>query len=158
MANLLFEFDDLGNKAKATKAAEKAFARAGAEVASVHVEPKIKRTAGVTYREVALTFNDSQIVGLRIKRTGDIYQVLLNKKIVPITHQDNHTKAVAEIVALMERGRSAFQKKLVKVPVKMPDRVKTAAPKMEVALTERRDSLKGAVEAARVELEEIRAS
>ncbi|MCF7995424.1 MAG: hypothetical protein K9L88_11350 [Chromatiaceae bacterium] len=155
---LLFNFDDLGNKGKATKAVEKAFTRAGVEVASVRADPKLKRTAGVSYRELLITFGDSQMVTLRIKRTGDIFQVLLNKKIVPITNQDDHTKAVSEIVALMERGRSAFQKKLAKIKPKLPERIKTAAPKMEVALTQQRDDLLEAVDAARTELETIRAA
>lgn len=155
---LLFNFDDLGNKDKATKAVEKAFTRAGVEVASVRADPKLKRTAGVSYRELLITFGDSQMVTLRIKRTGDIFQVLLNKKIVPITNQDDHTKAVSEIVALMERGRSAFQKKLAKIKPKLPERIKTAAPKMEVALTQQRDDLLEAVDAARTELETIRAA
>lgn len=162
MANLVFNFDDLGNKEKATKAAEKAFSKAGAAsntvLVSTHVEPKVKRTAGVSYREIKLTFQDSQIVVLRVKRTGDIYQVLLNKKIIPIANQDDHTKAVKEIIDTMARGRTAFQKKLAKIKPKLPPRMKTAAPKMEAALIEQRDSLKEAVDAAETELAEIRAS
>lgn len=158
MTTLLFNFDDLGNKDKATKAVEKAFTRAGLEVASVRVDPKLKRSAGVTYRELLITFNDSQMATLRIKRTGDIFQVLLNKKVVPIANQDDHAKAVGELVALVERGRSAFQKKLAKIKPKLPERIKTAAPKMEVVLVQQRDDLLEAIDAAQTELAAIRAA
>jgi len=67
-----------------------------------------------------LVFNDSQTIALRIKETGDIFQVLLNKKALPIRNQDEHAKAIKEMVSAMDRGRVAFQKKLARKKVNCP--------------------------------------
>jgi Asp-tRNA(Asn)/Glu-tRNA(Gln) amidotransferase A subunit family amidase len=155
-ANLLFTFEDLSNKDKAVKQALKYFSRAGANVVSNDVDPKIKRTSGISYREMSLTFADSQIVTLRIKQSGDIYEVKLNGKVIPIKNQDDHVKAVAEIVQKMDAGRTAFQKKLAKAQVKLPPTIKTAAPKMLQLLTEKRDHLKELIAEVRAEIAQIR--
>ena len=156
--NILFSFEDMGVKDRATKTAVRYFARAGATVVSQDVAAGTKRTAGVSYRELALTFADSQTVVLRIKQTGDIYQVLLNGKVRPILSQDDHAKAIAEVVKAMDAGRSTFQRKLAKAKARLPESVKTAAPRMEQALTEKRDALRDAIAEARQELEGLRAA
>ncbi|MGP8289033.1 hypothetical protein ACT3OH_02040 [Vreelandella zhanjiangensis] len=155
MAKLLFSFDELTQKDKSVKVLEKHFKRAGANVVSVDVDPRIKRASGVSYREISLTFSDSQVVKLRIKRPGDIYQVMLNRKVMPMTNQDDHAKAIGEIIRAMDQGRSAFQKRMAKAKVKLPKRMTTAAPRMEKQLEEKRDALKEAVEDARKQLSEL---
>lgn len=154
-SNLLFSFDDLTRKDKAVKQLEKHFKRAGTAPVSVEADAKVRRTSGVSYRRVNLTFSDSQIVELRIKRPGDIFQVRLNRKVLPMTNQDDHTKAIGEIVQAMDRGRSAFQKRMAKAKVQLPKRMKTAAPKMETRLEQKRDSLKEAIADAKQQLAEI---
>ena len=37
---------------------------------------------------------DEERVVLRIKQSGDIFQVLLNGKVLPIKNQDDHVKAI----------------------------------------------------------------
>ena len=145
MKSLLFSFADLSVKDRAAKQAAKYFSRAGANVVQQDVLSSARRTLGVTYREMALTFADSQVVILRIKQTGDIFQVLLNGKVLPIASQDDHVKAIAEIVQAMDSGRSRFQKVLAAAKVRPPAGVRTAAPKMEQVLTEKRDALKAAI-------------
>jgi len=78
--------------------------------------------------------------------------------VIPIRNQDDHAKAIKEMVALMDRGRAAFQKKLARQKVKLPSSVKTAAPKMEVALQKRRDELASQVAAAKAQLAELNAA
>ena len=155
---VLFSFEDFSSKDRATKAVVKYFARAGASVVQVDASSAIRRTSGVSYRELVLTFADSQAVALRIKQTGDIFQVLLNGKVLPLVNQDDHAKAVAEVVKTMDGSRSAFQKKLARAKAKLPASIKTAAPRMEQILTEKRDSLKDALTDARAELETLRAA
>lgn len=155
---LLFSFDDLSVKDKAVKAVAQAFQRTGAPVASVEVDPKLRRASGITYRELVLIFADSQTVTLRVKQSGDIYQVVVNQKVLPITNQDDHLKAVGEVVRILERGRTAFQKKLANTKVALPSQLTTAVPKIEVQLTQRRDELKVLVADARTELETLRAA
>lgn len=121
MKNLLFSFEDLSSKDKAFKQVSRYFSRAGANIVQHEIPSKIKRTSGISYREMLLTFADSQRVTLRIKQTGDIFQVLLNDKILPIKEQDDHVKAIAEIVQAMDAGRSRFQKKLAAAKVRPPE-------------------------------------
>jgi len=158
MANLLFSFEELSAKDKAAREAVKHFKKAGAAVAQVDVNSSIRKTSGISYRELHLVFNDSQTIALRIKETGDIFQVLLNKKALPIRNQDEHAKAIKEMVSAMDRGRVAFQKKLARKKVKLPSGVKTAVPKMEVALQKRRDELASQVGAAKARLTELNAA
>ena len=155
---VLFSFEDFSSKDRATKAVVKYFARAGASVVQVDASSAIRRTSGVSYRELTLTFADSQAVALRVKQTGDIFQVLLNGKVLPLVNQDDHAKAVAEVVKTMDGARSAFQKKLARAKAKLPASIKTAAPRMEQILVEKRDSLRDALADARAELEGLRAA
>jgi hypothetical protein len=154
---LLFSFNDLSVKDKAAKAAIKYFTRAGVQVADQDVSTQIKRTSGISYREMKLTFADSQTLIFRIKQSGDIYQVLLNGKLTPIKNQDDHVAAISEIVHMLDVGRTKFQAKLAKAIVKLPPSIRTAAPKMLAVLTEKRDGLKEAIAAVREEITKIRA-
>lgn len=156
--NLLFSFADLSIKDRAAKQAVKYFNRAGANVVSEDVDPKVKRSSGVSYREMTLTFADSQTASFKIKQSGDIFEVKLNGKLIPIKNQDDHVKAVAEIVALMDAGRTKFQTKLAKAQVKIPPTIKTATPKLLQVLTEKRDGLKAAIAEVRTEIERLRAA
>lgn len=156
MKNMLFSFEDLSAKDKAAKQAARYFSRAGANVVQQDVPTAVKRSSGITYREMALTFADSQQVVLRIKQSGDIFQVLLNGKVLPIKNQDDHVKAIAEIVQAMDAGRSRFQKLLAAAQARPPAGIRTAAPKMEQVLTEKRDALKAAIAEVRSQIEAIK--
>ena len=156
MKNLLFTYEDLSVKDKATKQAGRYFSRAGATIVQQDVSTVAKRTSGVSYREMTLTFADSQQVVLRIKQSGDIFQVLLNGKLLPIKNQDDHAKAIAEIVQAMDAGRSKYQKLLAAAKVKPPAGIRTAAPKMEQVLTEKRDSLKAAIADVREQIAAVK--
>lgn len=158
MANLLFSFDDLSTKDRATKQVAKYFTRAGAAPVQVDVSPQVRRTSDVSYRELLLVFADSQKVILRIKQTGDIFQVLLNGKVIPVRSQDDHAKAIAEVVGQLDASRTAFQQKLARTKVKLPPSIRTAAPRMEQVLTEKRDALKDAIAQAEQELSKRKAA
>jgi len=153
---ILFDFSNMSSKSSAAKKAIQYFARAGENVVSVGVVPQIKRTAGVTYRELTLGFADSQTLTFRIKVDGDVYQVLLNGKAVPVLHQDDQVAAVIELCKMMNAGRNKFQQKLAKAMVKLPPTIRTAAPKMLQILTEKRGTLKSAIADIRDEIAQIR--
>jgi len=91
---------------------------------------------------VHLSFADSQQITLRIKRSGDIFQVLFNKTVIPIRYQDDHEKAITELVKKLEANRTVFQQRLVRLAVKLPSSVKTAIPNKIALLKARRDELK----------------
>ena len=153
---ILFGFDTLSSSDKAAKAVTKYFARAGANVISVDATGKIKRTSGISYRELTLSFADSQTLTLRVKQSGDVYNVLLNGKLVAVKNQDDQVAAVAELVAMMSAARTKFQAKLAKANIKLPPSIKTAAPKLMAVLIQKRDDLKSAIADVRAEIEQIR--
>jgi len=155
-SNLLFSFEDLSVKDKAAKAVMKYFSRAGANVVSQDVSTQVKRTSGISYREMLLMFSDSQKVLMRIKQSGDIYQIMINGKLMPIKNQDDHVKAVSEIVAMLNAGRTKFQAKMAAAIVKLPPTIRTAAPKMLQVLTEKRDGLKSAIADVRAEIDRVK--
>jgi hypothetical protein len=155
--NILFSFEDLSVKDKAVKQAVRYFSRAGTNVVQQDVPATVKRSSGISYREMTLTFADSQQVAMRIKQSGDIFQVLVNGKVLPLKNQDDHVKAITEIVQAMDTGRGKFQKALAAAKVKPPAGIRTAAPKMEQVLTKKRDALKVAIAEVREEIAAIRA-
>ena len=152
----LFSFEDMAVGDKASRAVMNIFAKNNSTVVSQAIDTKIRRSSGISYREMSLTMGDSQVVVLRIKSSGDIFQVLLNKKLIPIKNQDNHFLAVIEIVNAITAGRTKFQKKLASLAIKLPTAIKTAAPKMLVTLTARRDELKSAIADVETEIEALK--
>lgn len=137
MANQIFDFNELTADGRAAKRLAQYFGRAGANVAQAESDGRVKRTAGVSYKELAYTFMDGQQVVLQIKQSGDIGGVKLNGKTVPIKNQDDQAKAVGELVKMMESGRAKFQMALAKKRAELPKGIKTAAPKMGEALKAR---------------------
>lgn len=154
--SLLFSFDDLSDKNKVVQKVKNQFEKLNLTVTAVDVPQQIKRTAGVSYREVSMTFADSQIVTLRIKKTGDIFTVLLNKKAIPIKNQDDQTKGLKEIVDAVIKNQSAFQRKLSRIAIKVP----TKGMRSTVSVVERQASkieeMKSAIEEYRKKTEEPR--
>lgn len=158
MKNIVFNFDEMNSKDKVSKAISKFFSRAGAQIVQIDVPKNIKRTSGISYREVSLTFADSQIVIFRVKQTGDIYQILINNRVRPIKNQDDHVSAIDEIVKVMDSGRSAFQKKLANTKVEIPKGVRSTVPKKREALITKRDALNEAIQQAEEELKKLKAA
>lgn len=153
MKNLLFNFEEMASsKDKIAKIIGRQFGMAGQNIVQTDISESTKRSSGVSFREMTLTFADSQTITLRVKQTGDIFQVLLNNKVIPIKNQDDHAKAVTEIAQNIDKGRAQFQKKLAATKVAVPKGIKTAAPKIEQVLTEKRDSLKEAIRAVNDEI------
>lgn len=159
MKNILLSFDEMGSKKDAaTRAISAAFKKAGAGVVQAEVAQGIKRTSGITYREMLLTFADSQTVALMVKQTGDIYQIKLNGKIMPIKNQEDHQEAAKEISLKMDAGRSAFQKKLASTKTELPKGIRTAAPKLEQVLSEKNTQLDEDISKVKREILELEAA
>jgi hypothetical protein len=155
MKNLAFNFESASTKDRAVKTVEKLFLRAGNQVVTSSVDQASSRKAGVTYRNVNLTFADGQTVTLGVKSTGDVFEVKINGKPTPLRNQDDHALAIAEIASKMDVGRSKFQKMLALVKVPLPPSIRTSRANMLIALTEKRDNLKSAVESATEELAQL---
>lgn len=143
--SLLFSFDKLTQADSVIRDIQKEFRRLGTPVATVEIPTTIKRTAGISYREVHMTFSDSQMVTFRVKKTGDIFEVRINNKVVPIRNQDNQKEALGEISKLLTKGRAAFQKKLLQQKVQLP-RVSTSSKRTEAVQADRIADLKAEIE------------
>lgn len=132
-----FDFGDQQAATKSLKKIGQLMQRAGQPVVSSSFDQKIKRTSGVSYREAMLTLASGQTITMRVTQTGDVFQVLLNGQIKPIKNAGDQIRAVGEIAKLAEANQAAFQKKQARVKTELPKGIKTAAPKMEVALQAR---------------------
>lgn len=117
------------NEKSAPKELLKMFKRAGAEIVASSVE-KAKRQNAVSFKTIHLTLSDSQVLALRVKESGDIYQVLLNGKVMPIKNQDDEKAAVSEIVKLWQANINKFQAALAKKKADLPKGVKSTRKKL----------------------------
>lgn len=156
---LQIDLDKLAaNPTAAMRRVTQLFQRAGLPVIDVASDGKVRRIADVSFREVELSFADSQRLALRVKATGDIYEVRVNGRIQPMREQSDPAKAVGELVALLDAGRARFQKRLAALAMKPPPGIKTAVPKLRDQLAQQVTEVEAAVEAARQELAELEAA
>lgn len=155
MKSLLIPYAALASGDKAVlKETVTAFETAGVVVTDYAVNSSVKRQGGSTYRQANFTFADSQTVSLHIKQTGDIFEVLVNKKLFAIKDQDDHAAAIQEIVKELDKRRTAFQKSLNKVRVALPSGMKTAIVKKEVVLSAKVTDIETAITDGKALLEE----
>lgn len=152
------DFESLAsNPANAMRRVTQMFMRAGVTIIKVESDGKAKRAAGIGYREVVMSFADSQHLTLRVKATGDVFQVLVNSRLTPIKEQDDPTKSVAELIGLLDAGRAKFQRRLAAIQMRPPEGAKTAAPKLREALQSQIAQVETEIEAATAELAELQA-
>lgn len=152
MKSLSLDLESTAGRNKAARDVSKQFSRSATHVVSHAVDEKLTRRAGVSFRNLSLTFADSQTVTMGVKTSGDVFEVKVNGKVIPIANQDDHARAIAEIADRLESTRSAFQKALARTRVALPPSIKVSRTTMAQKLTEKRDALKEAVSKARDEL------
>ena len=157
MQNLIFDIYNLSHKDAAIADAKRAFKKAGATVVTVDVDGKTKKTLGVEYREVQFGFTDSQTVRFGVNASGDVAQVRVNGKAVPLKNPDDHAAAIKELVAMMDKGRTKFQQAYAKQKAPLPPTVRTAAPKVLDALKEKVSALDEAISEATATRDDLRA-
>jgi hypothetical protein len=92
-----------------------------------------------------------------VNASGDVAQVKVNGKPIPLKNPDDHGKAIAEIVTAMTKGRAKFQAAMAKVKAELPKSVRTAAPKLENVWREKVTALDSAIEVATEKLADLRA-
>lgn len=153
MSDYVFKFDDLKpNEETAPKSILQIIRRAGSSVVSSWVDGKIRRESSISFKEIHLNFADNQEAILRVKQSGDIFQVKVNGRAVPIKNQDNHKKALIEVIDAIDASRSKYQKTLAQTKVKMPVGVKSTVTRKEDALKERIGDLDKSIAEAKSEL------
>lgn len=154
--NTIFAYEALKNNEKtAPKALVKLFTRAGETIAASWVNGVAKREQGISYKEIYLVFADNQKITLRIKAPGDVFQVLLNNKKIPLKNQDDERKAVSEIVGIVKANSTKYQKLLARKKVKLPTGIKSTTKRKEETLQEEMNKLDEALAEATKELEKL---
>jgi hypothetical protein len=155
MKNLIFNVENPSDNAKAIREATRLFTRAGVQVVSAEFAKAISKRAGFAFRNIDFTFADGQTVTMGVKSTGDVFEVRINGTVTPLRQQDDHAKAIAEIGALLDKKRVAFQRALARIKVPLPPSVRVSRTTMLAAKKQKRDALKEAVQMATEELAEI---
>lgn len=120
----------MANDKTAPKELLQLFKRAGAVVAQSSVG-KPKRQNSMSFKPIFLTFADNQTLELRLKTTGDFFQVLLNGKVLPVKHQDDERLAVAEAVAALNANSQKFQAALARKKMDLPQGIKSTVKRKE---------------------------
>lgn len=82
----------------------------GLEVDSVDAPNRAKRESGFLLKDFTITFADGQKMLVRVKSDGTVFQVKLNKKVVPIKHVDNMDKAIGEMVDYVQENAKAYER------------------------------------------------
>lgn len=154
MKTLVFDLEK-GGRDKALREATRLFSRAGAKVVSSDVDKSLSRKSGVSFRNINFTFADNQTVTFAVKVTGDVFEVRLNGKALPLRNQDDHALAIGEIAERMDAGRASFQRALARVRVPLPPSIRVSRVGMITALTERRDNIKAAIMEAKATYEAL---
>ena len=147
------------DKDPALKALARKLGQAGAVVIAQSVDQgtPLKR-AGIAYRTASLTFADSQMVQLLFKASGDVFEVRLNGRAVPITAQTDVGAAVKEIAARVVAGSKKFQEAMTKAPVTKVAAIRVSRTNQLKQLTEARDTLAAECDALQSELDALRAA
>lgn len=148
---IIFNFEDMQAKGdKTLKALIASFKKQGVFLiaSSVHISA-MKRSSGISYKELTLTTSDSQQVQFWIKSSGDIFKVKVSSlagradalKEMPIKNQQDHDLAIKEIADRLIKDRKPFQAKLTKlaeneVAKELKDKMKVTNRKIEQVLQE----------------------
>lgn len=156
MKTITFDFENPSARARSIREVSKEFAKVGAQVITSEVDAQTTRRAGITFRNLNLTFADGQTVTLGVKATGDVFEVRINGKVTPLRQQDDHRKAILEIATKMEIGRAKFQAALARVRVPLPPSIRTSRTTMLAVKTAKRDELVEAIGLAKAQYAEIK--
>lgn len=116
---------------------------------------KVRRVNGISYREVLIIMADGQTVTLRVKTTGDVFQVAIGSRVVPIHRQDDLSSAVREIVDLLNAGRARFVKAQSVKRTPMPSGVRASRKVVVSALKSRLAKWQTVLAEAKDELAEL---
>lgn len=116
----------------------KKFKKAGYTVTKVDAPNKGKRESGFLIKSFTLTFEDEQTLLVRVKSGGVIFQVKLNKKVVPVKHVDDMDKAISEMCNFMYDNAKAYER--VKKQ-RERQKIKPPAPSITTSRKEKIDKL-----------------
>ena len=144
-----FDFDNFDEKG--LEPVKRDFERAGLTVIDIEATNRSRRQSGFATKTARFHFQDGQTITLRIKGDGDVFQVQLNSRVVPIANVDNRKKAIEEMARMASANAPAWKKaqrrKQQRAKVNPDDMKAKALPRgkrieaLEGELTEYRASL-----------------
>jgi len=140
MQTIVLNWNDLAS-GKPMKELKQAFARAGTFVVTAESDNKVKKSVGVEYKTLNMSFNDGQKVSMDAKKGGDVFSVRVNNRVLPIKNHDNILKAALEIINAMDKGRKRFQATQARKKVELPKGMKSTTRKKIDILTEKNTEL-----------------
>lgn len=138
-----FQFDKLTEAG--LKPLIKKFAKHQCPVTEVESSNRAKRESGSLVKSFILTFEDGQKMTVRVKADGTVFQVKLNKKVVPIKNVDNMDKAIIEMANYVYDNAKGYAK------AKAQREKKKLVPKKPPITTSRKEK----ISAAKLELEQV---
>ena len=158
MKTIQFKFEAMGAaNDKTLREITRRFDKAGTQVVSSDVAKTLTKRAGVAFRNVNFTFADGQCVAMAVKETGDVFEVRINGKVVPLREQDDHAGTIREIAALLDKRRAAFQRALARVKTPLPPSLRVSKTSLIDAKIAKRDGLREAIALKEEELVELTA-
>lgn len=103
-----FDFEKFGEGDLSDIKAE--FDKNGAKVIDLEANNRSRRVSGYATKTAVFYFQDGQTITLRIKGDGDVYQVQMNGRVLPITEVGDKNKAIAEMARTLGANAPAWRK------------------------------------------------
>ena len=122
------------------------------EVAKIDATNRAKRDSGFQIKTATLTFMSGQKLALKIKADGDVFQVRLNGKVLPIKNAEdldvpaNFKKAVAEVAGRILANEPTFAKNRIRRMKRLKENDDQAAKKVTKSAAKRLSELKTSFE------------
>lgn len=103
-----FDFDKFD--ADGLAPVKREFEKAGLSVVDIEANNRQRRMSGFATKSARFFFEDGQSITLRVKGDGDVFQVQLNSRIIPIKQVDNMKGAVEEMARMASANAPAWKK------------------------------------------------
>lgn len=105
-----FDYDNFTEQG--LKDVTKEFESNGLNVVSVDADNRPKRQSGVQTKRAVFTFDDGQTTTLQATSHGTIFQVRLNRKVLPVRNVDDLKKAIGEIADKVKANTKSYRRNL----------------------------------------------
>jgi hypothetical protein len=100
----------------------------GLTVASIKATNKAKRMSGYLTKSVIFVFDTGQQLEVLVKADGTVFQVKLNRKVVPIKAVSNIDKAIVELVDAVQDNERKYLKAKKRREAQVAKKLATGSP------------------------------
>lgn len=84
------------------------FEKHGLKVVKIEGGNTARRESGFLVKDATFTFEDGQKMVIRVKADGTVFQVRLNKKVIPLKHVDDVDRAIVEMVDYVQDNAKKY--------------------------------------------------